>query len=369
MTRIRVGIIGLSHERGWARDAHVPALRALADQYEITALCGSQLDRARESARRLDVPHAFADPRAMAAHPDVDLVVVTVKVPEHDRLVRAGLDAGKHVYCEWPLAMDSREAESLAKLAAASGVRHVVGLQARASPLIRRLHDLLAEAFVGTLRSSSVIASGMVWGPYIDRPNAYALDARNRVTIETVPFGHFVDAMCHCLGGIAELSAVRHRFYDQVTLVETGEKLAKSAGDQLVVNGRLDGGAVISIHYRGGTSRGANLYWEINGTDGDLVITSEMGHMQLAELTLRGARGQDRELRGIELPREYVLPLIPRGPAWNVGHFYAALAPALRDPSAPLPAWATDFDEGVRVHRLIEQVEQSASDGRRVPGH
>jgi predicted dehydrogenase len=65
----------------------------------------------------------------------VDVVVITVKVPAHAQLVQAALAAGKHVYCEWPLARTTEEAESLVALARAAGVRHTIGLQARHAPV------------------------------------------------------------------------------------------------------------------------------------------------------------------------------------------------------------------------------------------
>lgn len=365
---IRVGIIGLNPRRGWAHDAHVPGLQALSNDYALTALCTSRAETAAEAGKAFGVAHTFTDPQAMARHPEVDLVVVTVKVPEHDRLVRAALEAGKHVWCEWPLAMDSRQAEALAKLADAKGVRHVIGLQSRASPVIRRVRDLVREGYVGKVRSSTLVASGMAWGPFTDAANVYNLDAANRVTMETVPFGHFSDAFAYCLSPFAEVSALQSKLFDQTFVIETQKMTPKTANDQLVVQGRLADGAVASIHYRGGVAKGTNLLWEINGTEGDLVVTSPMfGHLQLAPLTLRGARGQEQmAVADLEIPASYVNAAIPQGFGWNVGHLYAAIAPALRDPEVALPDGVADFHAAVKVHRFIETVEKAAAEGRRL---
>src|SRR4051812_27273034 len=135
MDRIRVGIIGASPERGWAAAAHVPALRALP-QYELTAVGTSRPESAREAARAFGAAHAFTDARRLAEHPEVDLVVVTVKVRAHAELVGAALAAGKHVYCEWPLGLTTAEAEHLAASARTAGVHDAIGLQARYAPAI-----------------------------------------------------------------------------------------------------------------------------------------------------------------------------------------------------------------------------------------
>lgn len=82
-----------------------------------------------------------------------------MKVPAHAELIRPALAAGKHVYCEWPLALDTTEAESLTELAKDAGVRHVVGLQTRYSPAIVRARRLLAEGFVGNVVSATVYSA------------------------------------------------------------------------------------------------------------------------------------------------------------------------------------------------------------------
>ena len=359
--RIRLGIIGLNTERGWAHDAHLPVLRALSDRYAITAVCNSRIESARASASAFDIPHAFDDPVAMARHAEVDVVVVTVKVPEHDRLVRAALEAGKHVWCEWPLAMDKAQAESLARLARSKGVRHVIGLQSRASPVVRYVRDLVREGYIGQLRSSNLVASGMAWGAYTDQANTYNLDRNNRVTMETVPFGHYADALGFCLSPPSRLSAFQARHYEQTLVIETGTTVAKSASDQLLVNGLLSNGAAFSVHYRGGLSKGTNLRWEINGTDGDLVITAPLGHLQLAPLQLEGAGRDDAQLKPLPIPSRYVHAAIPQGLGWNVGHLYAELADAFLDASKPCADWIASFDDAVRLHELVERVEEQAA--------
>src|SRR5580658_1773066 len=97
--KIRVGIVGASPNRGFASISHVPALQSLPD-FEIVAVCTSSQASADAAAKHYGVSLAFADPAKLAAHPDVDLVTVSVKVPDHHDPVMAAIAAGKHVYCE-----------------------------------------------------------------------------------------------------------------------------------------------------------------------------------------------------------------------------------------------------------------------------
>jgi predicted dehydrogenase len=101
--KLRVGIVGANVRRGFAIDAHIPALRLLAD-LEISAVCTTRQASADEAAAYLGIPLAFTDPVRLAEHPDVDVVAVSVRVPSHREVVLAAAGAGKHVYCEWPLA-------------------------------------------------------------------------------------------------------------------------------------------------------------------------------------------------------------------------------------------------------------------------
>jgi predicted dehydrogenase len=106
--KIQVGIVGVSPDRGFASIAHIPALQALPE-FEITAVCTTRQESAAAAARHFGVPLAFSDAAKLAQHPDVDLVTVSVKVPDHYVPVMAAIDAGKHVYCEWPLGRNTDE--------------------------------------------------------------------------------------------------------------------------------------------------------------------------------------------------------------------------------------------------------------------
>src|SRR2546430_4880998 len=89
--RIQVGIIGANPDRGWAAQAHIPALRSLADDFEITALSTSRRESADAASQRFGVPVAFDNHQDLVDSPAVDVVAVTVKVPHHVELATAAL--------------------------------------------------------------------------------------------------------------------------------------------------------------------------------------------------------------------------------------------------------------------------------------
>src|SRR3954464_3407517 len=198
--RIRVGIIGANPDRGWAAEAHIPALKSLSDDFEITALSTSRRESADAASKLFGVPLAFDNHQDLVNSADVDVVAVTVKVPDHLELATAALEAGKAVYCEWPLGNGLGEAEALAALARKQGVLAVAGLQARSAPPVAYVRDLIKQGFVGEVLSTTLIGSGMGWGPTVEPFNAYLNDKKNGATMLSVPLGHTADVLCYCLG-------------------------------------------------------------------------------------------------------------------------------------------------------------------------
>src|SRR6266516_2866906 len=205
--RIRVGIIGANPDRGWAAVAHIPALKSLSHDFEITALSTSGRESADAASRLFGVPVAFDNHRDLVNRADVDVVAITVKVPYHLELATAALDAGKAVYCEWPLGNGLKEAETLAALAKRRGVLAVAGLQARSAPSVAYVRELIEQDYVGEVLSTTLIGSGMGWGPTVEPFNAYLNDRKNGATMLSIALGHTADALCHCLGEVRELSA------------------------------------------------------------------------------------------------------------------------------------------------------------------
>jgi len=80
----------------------VPALRALSDDFETVGVANTSLKSAEAAAAAFGPPRAFESAAALIASPEIDVVIVTVKVPHHREVVTAALQNSKSVYCEWP---------------------------------------------------------------------------------------------------------------------------------------------------------------------------------------------------------------------------------------------------------------------------
>ena len=121
-------------------------------------------------------------------------------------------------------------------------------------------------------------------------------------------------------------------------------------------------GPRFSIHYRGGVSRGTNLLWEINGTEGDLQLTAAGGQAQIFEMTVRGGKGAQSSLEVLPVPEQYRwAPPQGPGPSTNVAQAYARFARDYREGTHFCPT----FDDAVTRHRMLNAIETAAATGQR----
>lgn len=365
-TPIRVGIVGANAEASWAATAHLPALAHL-DEFQVTAVATSRQASAEQAAAAFRARHAFHDAHALAAHPDVDLVVVAVKALGHAEVVRAAAAAGKHVLSEWPLGVDLSEATELVDAVDAAGVVHAIGLQGYHSPAAAYVKDLLAEGRIGRLQAASLVAAGdPLGGSTIPRSLTWSLDPAAGNTLLTIMVGHFVSTLEHMTGHPTDLSAVVANLHPEVTVTGTGERAGSGAPTQAALHGRLQGGAVMSVSVQGGNAPGTGgFFLRLAGTGGVLEITPtpSPGFLHWTDWRIRVTPdgGAPAELN---VPDRYrLVPAgVPAGPPANIAALYREVARAI---TAGRPAHPS-FHTALRHHRELAAIAQAAETGSRV---
>ncbi|MBO0144593.1 Gfo/Idh/MocA family oxidoreductase [Agrobacterium sp. Ap1] len=349
---IRVGIIGVNTDRGWASTAHVPALRGLP-QYRLSALSHSRIETAKASAEKFGFDHAVSSTEELVHHPEVDLVVVTVRVPEHLQLVTAALEAGKSVFSEWPLGMNLRDAETMNSLAAQKGVSAMIGLQTRANPTLRHMRSLIKQGYLGEVLSASVIGSGITWGEELEEAFRYTLDPSKGASMLHVPFAHTIDALLFALDeDFLSVSGTLVSRRPSIRMIDSREIVPLDVADQVAFTGKLTSGGLVTSHFRGGLSRATNFHVEINGTRGDLLLTSPVGYVGIGGFKLMGAQANET-LHPISVPDDF-------GPEenvlmGNVRKLYELFASDLQFGTGQGPT----FGDAVKLHRLIKAIEHS----------
>ena len=288
----------------------------------------------------------------MVAAPEIDAVSVVVRVPEHYGPTKAAIEAGKHVYTEWPLGRTTAEAEELTALAHAKGVQTAVGLQSRVSPTLLYVRELLETGYVGEVLSCHVTAMRDV---ALERPSSrtWQRDASLGAHTLTIATGHVIDALRFVAGNFARVACLVTTQARQWYETDTQQMVPVTAPDNVLVSGQLARGAVASVHAAAVPWAGSGFRMEIYGREGTLVATGSVSSQRGETLRLQGARGS-HALSDLEVPERFVyVPAdFPRGDPFNVGQMYALFAEAIHTGQSRIPT----FDTAVELHRFMDTI-------------
>jgi len=357
--KIRLGVIGANDSKGWGPRAHLPALVANPD-FELTAVCTTRKESAQASKEKFGAKMAFHDYRELLQCPDIDAVAVVLRVPLHYEVTMAALNAGKHVFTEWPLGKTTEEAKEICALAQLKKVRHMVGLQARANPAILYARELVADGYLGEVMAChvSVARSGVLQRPS-DR--TWQKDSALGATTLTIACGHTIDALRFIVGDFTWVSGVVSTQATQWFETDTKQYVDVTSPDNVLVSGRLAKGGVASVYVAAIPHAGSGFRMEIYGREGTLVASSD-DTPQLKMVRLQGAKAGDKSLHDLEVPARHVLApaATPSGEPRNVGQLYMKFAEAIRSGVNHTP----NFDTAVELHDLLDAIAASSDQGR-----
>ena len=357
--KIRVGVVGLGH---WSEYGHLPSLQLLPE-YELTAVYSRSAEKAASLVARHGFKYAASSLQELVSHPEVDLVLVLTPAFQHEEGIRAAIDAGKDVYCEWPLTPSTALSRELLELADKAGVRTIVGLQRRLNPGYRYVRDLLNRGEIGEVRSVRLHVS--VERFKRERPASlyYTVPENNFSHLLSVFGGHFLDALFATIVGYPEiLSALTVNQFKEITLVETGEVMPHSCPDQVVLSGTFKNDAVLVAHFEAGKRNNYGVQLDITGSKGDLKIWNPVSFGD-AFNRIEVARGDDQPMTGLAIPLEYErLQMNELGAsARELANLYSAYVSDVKSGSTLAPTFA----DAVRLHELIDQIVELNRTGQR----
>lgn len=359
--KLRLGLIGASTGGAtWSSRSHLPAAVA-SDDVDLVAVCTTKTQTAEAARKEYDAKLAFNDYEEMCASPEIDTVTVAIRVPNHYGPVKAALEAGKHVYCEWPLGRTTAEAEELTELAASKGLKTCIGLHGRANAEIRYIKDLIEQGYVGEVMSVHVHLSRE---GVLKRPShrMWQMDASLGANPLTIANGHAIDPMRFAVGDFGTFSAIVANQARQWLDTGTNTPTDVTSPDHIVTCGRLQNGAVVTTDVVHAPFAGDGYRLQIIGREGTLMAT---GHdtPQHNPLLLLGAQGSN-DFKELETPGHYTIASAgkPEGEAYNVSQNYSRFAQTIHGGEA---THAT-FETAVGLHRLIDKISESSETGRTV---
>jgi predicted dehydrogenase len=289
-------------------------------------------------------------------HP-VDLVGIATPVIHHAPMTLAALDAGAHVICEKPMAMNAAEARQMLDRAEALGRVHLIGHELRFNPNRRKIRHLIAEGAIGTVRHVNIVNISATWGDPTSRP---AGDWWSLAEMGGGRLGangsHQIDLLRFWLGEIAAVSGeVRTLVPDRVD-PRTGERWTATADDMVGFSAEMASGAVASVFLSGVARHNIGNSVQIFGSEGTIQLADRDERLLLARA---GEDFQDVS----ETDPNATLPGIGKG-IWNVSFvgLIQEVTAAIRE-GRPVHQGAT-FADGWRCQLVMDAIRQSSQERR-----
>jgi predicted dehydrogenase len=369
MTVIRVGLVGA----GWMGRAHAAAFENAARIFgpepatlQITAIADVSDNAARDFASRFGVHRHSTDWRSVVTDPAIDVVDITTPNDVHPEIALAAIAAGKHVYCEKPMANTAAEARAMNEAAKAAGVTTLVGFNYLCSPIqayARQLVDSGALGdifhFRGTFDNDYMVDPTFPFTWRTDARSAGRAGALGDMASHVLSLAHYL------VGEVTEVSGARQILHPR-RKDATGEERAVENDDLAHFICRFANGASGYLEAsRIGTGRKLYLSYEIQGTSGALLFDQErMNELLLYRQTDdRAERGYKRILAAPEHP-DYKAFFGLQGNPLGYNDLKIIEARRLVEAVALGKHWVADFDFGYRVDRVVEAALVSSDERR-----
>jgi len=342
----RIGIIGT----GWGAYAQAPAFRAAG--LDVTAICGRDPAKTRDAAERNDIAAWTTDWRELVARADVDLVSVITPPSAHLEMTVAALDAGKHVLCEKPTALDATEAQAMLEAARAHPDRiTLIDHELRFLPSFAEARRRVRE--IGPVRYAEVrYSSPSRRSP--DRAWNWWSDASQGGGILGAVGSHCVDALRTLVGNVVEARGTLETFIAERPHPDGGSRPV-TADDFALAQLRFEGGALATLSFSVVAAIDESTEIIVQCADGALKLVGDKLFIASEKEWSPVVDGAGETLPGNSHGGSFGTATILLG---------RALGRALDAGERPELAPAATFEDGLSVQRVLDAIRRSsAADG------
>lgn len=361
---------------GFMGKVHTHAYRTMSLFYDpvpvATRLVGvatTSLASAEKAARAGGYDLATDDYRRLLDRDDIHIIHCCTPNDTHREIVTAAIAAGKHVYCDKPLARNLAEAEDIGAAARAGRGAYQMAFNYRFVPAIMRAKQLMDEGFIG---EPLCFRAAYLHAGYVDatRPMSWRLDRERSGGGALLDLGsHAIDLMRHLLGGFRRVSAMTHIFTPRRPVAaDSADTVPVEVDDAVWMQAEMECGALGTIEAsRVSTGVSDELRFEIHGRRGALafnLMDPNWLHAydnRLPEQALGGMRGFTR----IEAVQRYPAPASMPVPKNSVGwlRFHVASIHSFLENVAAGRAGDPSIADGVAVQRVMDAAYRSAEAG------
>jgi predicted dehydrogenase len=294
--QIRVGIIGTSW---WTDVMFLPSFKShhLA---EVVAICGRSRDRAEEMAQKYHIPQAFTDYRHMIDKGRLDAIVVATPDDLHYQMTIDALEAGLHVLCEKPMALNALQAREMYEKAEAARLKHMVLFTWRWQPHFRYLKQLVDDGYVGRCYHAHFRFLG---GLGRQPEYRWRYDGHRSNGVVSDLGAHMIDFARWTIGDVSKVSAYLATHVDRPA---ADGQPAASVNDSASVILQFDNEAQATIQVSAVAHRAdrvADMNVLLHGAAGTLEVEQILFGVE-AGATMRGVRHNEERFGRLTVPHE-----------------------------------------------------------------
>jgi predicted dehydrogenase len=351
----KIGIIGV----GFGATVHAPGFRS--EGWDVAAICSRHADKAREAATAAGIAEVHTDAMELIRRDDLAAVsIVTPPVAHHD-LAIAALEAGKHVLCEKPFALDRAQAARMEAAAAASGRTAMVAHEFRHAPQRAHIRQLLGEGYVGRFELCTIELFLDRYAAREPRPWSWLATNAAGGGILGALGSHYIDALRHWFGDVASVSGRVDTLRPDLRDPATGRVVQGDADDTFAftLTFRSGGMATMISSFAFAPARGARIV--VMGNGGTLVA-EQAGPNPTEDGVVAGSR-DGAPLAPLPLPPQY-RPFVDAR-----DHRLSSFRLLVRDFNAGIERGtspAPNFTDGLRCQEVLDAVRESSATGRTV---
>ena len=370
---LRIGLVGY----GFIGKVHTLAYQTLSMFYDplparvrLVGVCAASQASAQKGVEQGGYEFGTTDWRQLVERGDIDVIDCCTPNFLHKEVVIGAMRAGKHVYCDKPLATNLAEAQEIVAVARESGVQHQMTFNYRFLPATMRAKQLVQEGFLGRVFSFRV---AYLHSGYTDaeRPFSWRLDVTRSGGGALFDLGsHALDLLRFLLGEYDSVSALTETLIKERPLPgRPGEKRPVEVDDLVLMTARMANGAVGSVEAsRLATGTNDELRFEIHGQQGAMRFNL-MDPNWLYVYDVRepdSPLGGQRGFKAIETVQRYPPPAALPGPKFSIGWLRSHIASQYEFISSLAEGRSTrpDFVDGMKVQEVMEAGYISARERR-----
>lgn len=370
-----VGMVGY----GFMGRVHTYSYQSLPFIYDpaparikLVGVCTAGVESGQKAVDQAGYEFSTRDYHDLIECDDIHLINVCAPNYAHKDVVIDALKAGKHVYCDKPLAMSLQEAEEIWEVAKASRSIHQMTFQYRFIPAMQRARQLIESGFLGRVYQFRVafLHSGNI-DP--NRPMSWRTDKSRGGGGSSFDLGsHVIDLTRFLLGEFESVQANAEIFINERPIVSGSTECAPVEVDDVFwMHARLKNGAVGTIE-ASKLSTGANdeIRFEVHGEKGAIGFNSmDPNWLDVYDATLPGGDyGGDRGFKRIECVQQYPKPAVIPGPKFSIGwmrYHIASIYDFVKNVAEGRQSVPSIYD-GLLVQKIIEAAYSSNKAGTKI---